>query len=523
MALPCVAGGWSEAESFLPHSGMQERLGRPSRSATMPSGQGSGILGFVGIAKAIRQEHKSSILYLIASQVFAQIMYIDSLHIENIKAFQDCQLNFERPTGGFAGLNMFVGGNSAGKSTLLKSMAMVLSGPTVAAQQLVTTMGWLRKGTTKGFIELSLRWDPQRDTFTSGRPLTAETFKIGLTMEASEANAPIVLREKNYTTSNRTKVRTAERGPWHPDSNGWFLGAYGPLRRLTGSSTDALRYALGKGKLASCVTLFREDAALSESETWLKQEHARALEQPNSGRTQFVDDVKAFLNDGLLPENFQITKITVDQVYMSTPNGGELPLRDLSDGCRSAYAMMLDIIHNLAVAYGVTNFFVRDSEGRMVVDYPGVILIDELEAHLHPSWQRTICEWLRGRFPKIQFFIATHSPLILQSSDSGGIFVLPLPNEMNAGKGPRRLGPVEQQKIILGRAEKTLLGEAFGLKRTWGPRAEKLVQSWEKLNAIKEATGRLDAKDEAALVLLNSQMKIIFDDPNVEMSDAEVC
>jgi len=449
-------------------------------------------------------------------------MYIDSLLIENIKAFSNCSLNFERPGGGFAGLNMFVGGNSAGKSTLLKCIAMAASGPTVAAQQLVTPNGWLRKDTTKGFVELTLRWDAQRDTFASGRP-PSDTFKIGLTLEASEPGSPVVIREKNYTTAKRTKVRTAERGPWNPDSSGWFLGAYGPLRRLTGSSTDALRYALGRGKLASCVTLFREDAALSESETWLKQEHARALEQPNTGKSQFVDDVKAFLNDGLLPEKFQITKITVDQVYMSTPNGGELPLRDLSDGCRSAYAMMLDIIHNLAVAYGVTSLFSKDAEGHIVVDYPGVILIDELEAHLHPTWQRTICEWLRTKFPKIQFFIATHSPLVLQSADPGGIFVLPLPYEMDLGKMPRRLNDAEQTRIVLGRAEKTLLGEAFGLKRTWSARAEKLVQTWERLNALKEVEGKLAPRDEATLSRLNEQMQIIFDSPAVEMSDAQVC
>ena len=112
------------------------------------------------------------------------------------------------------------------------------------------------------------------------------------------------------------------------------LGGYGPLRRLTGSSTDALRDALGKGKLASCVTLFREDAALSESETWLKQEHSRVLEQLNQGRppSPLVENVQAFLNDGLLPEGFKISLISVDQVCMTTPYGGELPFETSAMG-----------------------------------------------------------------------------------------------------------------------------------------------------------------------------------------------
>ncbi len=300
-------------------------------------------------------------------------MYIHSLLLENIKAFERVKLDFARPTENgdtvYAGLNFFVGGNSSGKSTLLKAIAMALSGPTIANQQLITPAGWIRRSATKGLIELEVHWDSSKDTFRirGGRPSVTANFNAGIVFETAEGGLTPVLREKHYQTINRTKVRSAERGPWHPDADGWFLGSYGPLRRLTGSSTEAMRYALGKGKLASCVTLFREDAALTESETWLKQEHARMLEQISQERlpSSLVEDVQAFLNDRLLAEGFQITRITVDHVYMKTPNGGDLPLRDLSDGCRSAYALMLDIIHNMAVTYGSSRLFTRDTNGRL--------------------------------------------------------------------------------------------------------------------------------------------------------------
>jgi len=432
-------------------------------------------------------------------------MYIHSLLLENIKAFERVKLDFARPSDNgdtvYSGLNFFVGGNSSGKSTLLKAIAMALSGPTIANQQLITPAGWIRRSATKGLIELEVHWDSSKDTFRirGGRPSVDANFCAGIVFETAEGGLSPMLREKHYQTLNRTKVRSAERGPWHPDAHGWFLGSYGPLRRLTGSSTEAMRYALGKGKLASCVTLFREDAALTESETWLKQEHARMLEAQASQLqlpSRLVQDVQAFLNDGLLPDGFQITRISVDHVYMKTPNGGDLPLRDLSDGCRSAYALMLDIIHNMAVTYGDSHLFSTDAVGRLVVNQPGVILIDELEAHLHPAWQRTICEWIKARFPLVQFFITTHSPLILQAADPGGIFVLPLPNEMEVGKAVRRLNPQEQQQIVLGRAEKVLLGEAFGLKRTWSVKTDNLVREWELLSARKEAKGSLAAIEQ---------------------------
>ena len=454
-------------------------------------------------------------------------MHVHSLLIDSIKAFERIQLEFARPDQSgknlYAGMNVFVGGNSSGKSSLLKCLAMALSGPTVANQLLITPAGWVRRGASKGLIELKLSWDSNVDTFRiKGGIPSVETFYAGIVFEALENENSTTLKEKHYTTPNRTKVRSAERGPWHLSADGWFLGAYGPLRRLTGSSTEALRYALGQGKLGSCVTLFREDAALSESETWLKQEHARALEKKseNKNPSSLVEDVQAFLNDGLLPNGFQISRITVDHVFMTTPNGGELPLRDLSDGCRSAYALMLDIIHNMAVTYGHENLFVRDSVNRLVVNRPGVILIDELEAHLHPSWQRVICEWLKTRFPLVQFFVTTHSPLIVQAADPGGIFVLPLPTETEAGKSVRRLKPHEQEKIVLGRAEKVLLGEAFGLERTWSVHADKLVKKWEKMTALREAQGALPEEEQKQYESLSKQVEMVFDQDSPEAANA---
>jgi hypothetical protein len=453
-------------------------------------------------------------------------MYVQALHLENIKAFDKLDLDFTRAGGNippYAGLNVFVGGNSSGKSTLLKCIAMALSGPTVANQQLITPAGWIRRGAKRGVIELKVRWDSAYDTFRSaGKKPAPEGFDAGLVFEAEQSEMNTILKARDYRQANDTRVRTADRGPWNVDANGWLLGAYGPLRRLTGSSTEALRYALGRGKLASCVTLFREDAALSESETWIKQEYARALEQQSQDRpaSPLVKLVQDFLNNDLLPDGFRISKVSVDHVYMTTPNGGDLPMRDLSDGCRSAFALMLDIIHSMALAYPSKTLFEMDSQERMVVNKPGVILIDEVEAHLHPSWQRLICEWLKTRFPQVQFFITTHSPLIAQAADEGGIFVLPLPHELASGQHVRRLRPDEQRRITLGSAEKVLLGEAFGLKQTWSRQAEKLVEKWERLATQRNAIGSLSPSEEKEYEKLSEQMEIVFDDLPEEMVHA---
>jgi len=259
------------------------------------------------------------------------------------------------------------------------------------------------------------------------------------------------------------------------------------------------------------VTLFREDAALSESEEWLKKLHSRVLEKNGeaSEHKTLLEGVQTFLNAGLLPQDLQISKVTVDHVLLRNAEGLELPMRDLSDGCRSIYAFILDLIHSFFEVYRAESLFKQSEEGYIFIDKPGVVLIDEIEAHLHPSWQQILPDWLKTRFPKVQFIVTTHSPIIAQAADPGGIYVLPLQNEID--RAPRRLDQHEYDKIVLRRAEKTLLGEAFGLKDTFSKRAKQLIDEWKRLNAKNKAGALLTPAERADLNELGEQMQFIYE------------
>lgn len=88
------------------------------------------------------------------------------------------------------------------------------------------------------------------------------------------------------------------------------------------------------------------------------------------------------------------------------------PFNNLSDGQRCMLAMVGDIAEKAATL----NPHLGD---RVLEETPGVVLIDELDLHLHPKWQRRVIEDLRGTFPRIQFFATTHSPFLIQSLRSG--------------------------------------------------------------------------------------------------------
>ena len=96
------------------------------------------------------------------------------------------------------------------------------------------------------------------------------------------------------------------------------------------------------------------------------------------------------------------------------------PLSNLSAGQRCLLALVADIAIK---AVTQNNFLVppdqlaADDEPlpRVLAQTPGVVLVDELDVHLHPKWQRSVVENLRGLFPRIQFICTTHSPFIVQS------------------------------------------------------------------------------------------------------------
>ena len=100
------------------------------------------------------------------------------------------------------------------------------------------------------------------------------------------------------------------------------------------------------------------------------------------------------------------------EVIIEIEGQGKQPFNNLSDGQRSMLAMVGDIAQKAATL----NPQLGD---RTLTETAGVVLIDELDLHLHPRWQRHIIEDLRTTFPMIQFIATSHSPFLIQSLRSG--------------------------------------------------------------------------------------------------------
>ena len=102
---------------------------------------------------------------------------------------------------------------------------------------------------------------------------------------------------------------------------------------------------------------------------------------------------------------------------VSHPLTGEMIVDDLSDGFRSIISMVADL------AYRMVRLNPQLGE-RAVMETPGLVLIDEIDMHLHPLWQQTVLLDLQKAFPKVQFIVTTHSPQVLSSVPATSIRVL---------------------------------------------------------------------------------------------------
>lgn len=132
-----------------------------------------------------------------------------------------------------------------------------------------------------------------------------------------------------------------------------------------------------------------------------------------------LDAVNVALKDELMPNESVIfsTRYSKDIVALKTAEGTVVPFATLSDGYRNVIKIILDIAARMCML----NPYLK---GEVLKETPGVVIIDEIDLSLHPTWQRRIIGILKELFPKVQFICATHSPFIIQSLEDGELHTL---------------------------------------------------------------------------------------------------
>jgi hypothetical protein len=402
-------------------------------------------------------------------------MYLRRIIIRNIRAIT--KLDWSVKSGKEPGWHVIIGDNGAGKSTFLRSVALALVGPKEAFALRQNWDDWLTRGKMEGQIMLRIQWDSSLDKFSgSGNIPYGRLLPLQLSFVRQQAE--VELRKGSRTDG--------KRHVWG-NKPGWFSASYGPFRRFAGGDKDADRIFLSNPKLASHLSVFGENVALTESLTWLKELKFKKLEHDTEGK--LLDSLQTFVNqDGFLPHKAQLTEVSSKGVEFVDGNNCELLVEDLSDGYRSILSMTFELIRQLSRAYPPKLIF-NDEKTKIIA--PGVVLIDEVDAHLHPTWQRKIGLWLREHFPKMQFIVTTHSPLVCQAADIGTVWRLPKPGTQELGS---MVSGVELDRLLYGDVLDAYSTEAFGEDINRSDESKKKLQRLAELN-VKELHGQLSTSE----------------------------
>jgi len=419
-------------------------------------------------------------------------VYISKISLKNIRGFKSLEFNLDRGNGEYAGWTVFTGDNGSGKTTLIRAIAIGIAGKDVARSILPTFRGWIRENANdEASIALKIASVPGDDR-RLGRPSKAP-FEAVLAFERSEGPEPALVSK---SPAKSKKAPIANQSIWSTNPQGWFACGYGPFRRVFGASAEAQRL-MSAPSTSRWVTLFNEAATLREVDEWLKDIKYKALEEKEDQKKE-LDVVLAILRDEFLPREIQIDGIDSGGLWLRDANGARLSWTEMSDGYRAAVALLSDILRHMIHTYGFEGLYEQDKDGKVYIKRSGVVLIDEIDAHLHPSWQREIGFWLKRHFPYVQFLVTSHSPIILQAADPNGLFVLPEPGSDDP---PHPLSKEEYQQVITSRPDTILRSPAFG--NMPNTRSEPVVDKrarYSRLQAKKRAGGKLSAAEADELM-----------------------
>ena len=377
-------------------------------------------------------------------------MRIDQLTLNNFRGLTNSTLDFS------PGFNLIVGVNGAGKTSVLEALRIVLANS--APQFFDRRLSFPGVGLTTGDITI----ERGAATISCGLTRNGQSFNLTITKQRNETIDALQLdRHGARGTTDIATPRIGRRGrrPLAGDlrlagtlRGQTSMGTQGttglqpppdPLAQIAGPKPLVLFLSVRRAIVTNAVSrpntrhqayqrAFAEDRGLAAQQftDWWRGRAALVSEQPDSRAARQLVAVECalltmlpHLSDWRIDGNeLKVTKnVEVEHLDPQGENTTQTELRRislhmLSDGERSLAAIASDIAQRLVMLD-------EHSENPLVTG-SGVVLIDELDLHLHPQWQRTVVEGLRSAFPNLQFICPTHSLFLIQSQRTGNLIRL---------------------------------------------------------------------------------------------------
>jgi hypothetical protein len=422
-------------------------------------------------------------------------MHIKKISITNIRAIRQFEMTFQNP----AGWHVLIGDNGAGKSSIIRSMALALVGPEQAHGLRADWRDWLNRSSNDGAIVLELKKDANDKLSGSGKVQSNSMIPNEIIFKRNNGSGVVLSSNINARKVNPTRCN------WG-DGSGWFSVAYGPYRRFVGGNPEWTKVFYSQPKLGAHLSVFGEDVALTEALDWLVKLNYQELEKQlytNTSEPNILEHLKTFINSpDFLPHGSKIESISSEGVLFKDGNGNTISVTQMSDGYRSILSLTFELIRQLVRVFSPSAVFRQIRKGNMVIDLSGVVLIDEIDVHLHPSWQTRIGQWFTKYFPNIQFIVSTHSPLICRSADKGSIWRLAAPG---SGIPSSEITGIEKERLIYGNILDAYGTEVFGKEVVRSEKSNEKLERLGRLN-IQAALGKISEEEEVERKKLNQTL-----------------
>jgi energy-coupling factor transporter ATP-binding protein EcfA2 len=447
-------------------------------------------------------------------------MHITKVELQNIRNIRE--LTWELPADHLAGWHVLLGDNGSGKTTVLRAISGVLLGDSsrnlqfdpynlINKEFIGKNEGefYLVRLTIKPIEENPLHRKAETDV------LEHQPFELGLTV-----NPKFESFQKFYSpefTIGKIHQSDSDSGKcdfWSVP-NGWFSVAYGSFRRLVGSEQTLQELQSKHGDVSAHISLHHAGVALSEYRQWLTILSFTALKSNDDERTKqlsgFLNMLKLFINQ-ILPNSVQFHDVVPqnDSVSIQFIDSNDLSvdILELAEGYQSILAWVFDLLRRLTFYHPDYDVFSwgKDNKNNPIVTVKtyGVVLIDEVDAHLHPSWQRKIGYTLTNLFPNIQFIVTTHSPLVCQAAVRGSIFRLPTPGTDEEAR-PVERSSEEWKQLVYGNILESYGTNLFGNDIDRSPEALEKYQRVGEL-ARKQIQQELTPEEEQELATLQAEL-----------------
>ena len=367
-------------------------------------------------------------------------MFLKRIRIENVRAIAELTLDFQNEASGTRKWTLLLGENGAGKSTLLRCAALLLCGRDALAELLGPDPSrWIRTGQPGARIE--------------GTVTTA----------AGDERAVRLELRRNETLARTLDQNAQSLGPLEDalsyTGRSYFVAGYGASRRL---GRAGLGRDLSRSVRAGMVrTLFDADATLRPLASW-------AMDLHYARGDSTLDLIRSSLGELLPDVTFQHIDKTRKTLIFDTADG-PVALEDLSDGYQNVAAWVGDLLYRTTVAFD-------DYSDPLAIR--GLLLIDEIDLHLHVKWQRRLRRFLECKLPQFQIVATTHSPMTAQQAGPGEVHILARPS----AEVPPQLQPYEGAP------------DRLGLHQLIEPFFDVDTIDSENLATLKDAYRRLKAK-----------------------------